>query len=171
MDRWQAMSEKALRKLEKEIGVIYRQAEKEITAKLADFKEKHKAKCEEMLRKLEEGTITKSEYKRWLSVQVFQQKTWEQKLKQVQDVMLHAHETAQAIIRDGQFDVFGGNYNYFARMAKRLTGKSFTLYDSRTVARLISKDPQVLPKWKIDLPKEYKWCQKKVQAAITQGII
>jgi SPP1 gp7 family putative phage head morphogenesis protein len=85
--------------------------------------------------------------------------------------MLHAHETAQAIIRDGQFDVFGGNYNYFARVAKRLTGKSFTLYDSRTVARLISKDPQVLPKWKIDLPKEYKWSQKKVQQAITQGII
>ena len=47
----------------------------------------------------------------------------------------------------------------------------FSLYDSATVVNLIKNDPQLLPKWKLDQPKDYTWNQKKLNRQISLGII
>lgn len=171
MDKGEQMTEQELRRLDKKIVAVYQQAEREIKQKLDDFVEKHRKKNDEMLQKLSDGLITKEEYKNWLSIQIFQRKQWETKLKQIQKILLNASNTAVDIIRTGQFDVFAANYNFFVNAAGRIVSAHFNLYDSRVVARLIAKNPQLLPRWKIDEFKEYKWSRMAVQNVIRQGII
>jgi hypothetical protein len=47
----------------------------------------------------------------------------------------------------------------------------FTIYDEQTVKRLIVDDPTLLPKRRIDAPKDLKWNKKKFTAEITAGIL
>ena len=170
-DYGQKLAEKALQTVNRKVLSTYKRAEKELTEKLSDFTAKFQEKSKEKLQDLAEGLITKEEYRNWLDLQIFQKEIWEDKIKQVQEVLLKSNEQAMEIVREGQVGVFKQNYNWFAEKTKVVTGVSFSMYDQHTVGILIKRVPKLLPKWKIDKPKEYKWSQKKVQAAIKQGII
>ena len=166
-----SLSKKALRWTDKRLRGVYHQAEREITEKLADFNRKFEEKSKELLKQVDDGLITKQDYAAWASIKVFQQKQWKDKLEQVQKILFDHDRESVKIIKDKQLDVFAGNYNFLARKTERLTNISFNMVDSHTVARLIAKEPRLLPMWKVSEEKEYKWSAKKAQNAITQGII
>ncbi|MBD5103481.1 MAG: hypothetical protein HDT47_01280 [Ruminococcaceae bacterium] len=48
---------------------------------------------------------------------------------------------------------------------------SFKLYDQKTIARLIAANPQLLPLPGVNTYKNLDWYQKKLNSAITQGIL
>jgi SPP1 gp7 family putative phage head morphogenesis protein len=170
-DYGKKIAEKSLNTIDRKLRSTYKQTEKQLKEKLSEFTRNYEQKNKEMLKDLAEGLITKEDYQNWLDFQIFHKQVWEDKIKQVQQVLLEHKEQSMNVVRDGQVGVFMQNYNYFANKTKGITGVSFTMYDKHSVARLIKRKPQLLPKWKIDKPKEYKWSAKKVQAAIKQGII
>lgn len=162
-----------LEKVLKETQAIYKQAAEELKKKLADFQARFAAADKEKRALLAAGEITEKEYKSWLAGQVFQGKQWEAKAKEAATTMVHANEEAAAIVNDGCMTAYAAAMNYGTYELEKATGinTGFTLYNRETVSRLLGKDPQLLPKWKIDQPKDYVWNYEKVKNAVLQGII
>ena len=164
---------KASDELEKRIKRVYKQAAEEVQKKLDDFIRGHKARNAQMLQMVSEGKMSKQDYQRWMRGQVFQGDQWKQKLKDVTDVYVHADEKAREIVGGTSKNVFMEAANYTAYdLEKGMRGAvAFNVYDAKTVERLLKKDPKMLPEWKIDQPKDYKWNEKRVRNAVAQGII
>lgn len=166
-------TDKAIKKLDKEIQSVYQEAERDIQAKMDDFFKKYKAKDSIMQEKLKKGEITKDEYSNWLSGQVFQQKQWALKKYDIEHVLAESNKIATNMINNESIHVFSANVNYMSYAIDKAGSIDFNfqLYDSSAVTNLIKNNPQVLPKWKIDEPKDYVWNGKKVNRQVTQGII
>lgn len=166
-------SGKASDELEKQIRQVYKQAAEEVQKKLDDFIRGHKARNAQMLQMVSDGKMSKQDYQKWMRGQVFQGDQWKQKLKDVTDVYVHADEKAREIVGGTSKNVFMEAANYTAYdLEKGMRGAvAFNVYDAKTVERLLKKDPKMLPEWKIDQPKDYKWNEKRVRNAVAQGII
>ena len=164
-------ADKRIRYVDSRISTEYRQAEKELNEKLADFVRKSAERDRIKRKQRDEGIISDQQYKDWLAGQVFIRKRWESKVKQASEV-LHTHNLqANKIIHENAMDVFRENYNYSAFTAEMGTGVSFDLINEQTVINLAKKNPQLLPEWKIDEEKDYKWNYRKANNAVMQGII
>lgn len=164
-------ADKRIRYVDSRISTEYRQAEKELNEKLADFVRKSAERDRIKRKQRDEGLISEQDYKDWLAGQVFIRKRWESKVKQASEV-LHTHNLqANKIIHENAMDVFRENYNYSAFTAEMGTGVSFDLINEQTVINLAKKNPQLLPEWKIDEEKDYKWNYRKANNAVMQGII
>ena len=109
-DRGAKYADKALSRIDRELQATYKTASRELARKLTDFKKKFAVKDREKRKQRDNGEITDAEYKDWLGGQVFMRKQWEQKIEQVNQVMLHHNEQAVKIINESSFDVFAENY-------------------------------------------------------------
>ena len=159
--------------LTKKIQRIYSQAAVEVKRKTEEFWSAHRRIASQMLADVAAGKITQADYKKWLRGQVFTGERWKQKLDDITKVYVDADKKAREIIGGTTKNVFVDMANRTAYdMEKELRGGvSFDLYDGKTVERLLKDNPKMLPEWKIDEPKDYIWNEKRVQNAVTQGIV
>lgn len=164
-------ADKKIRKVDRQLQAIYRQAEKELKEKLADFVRRSKAQNELKQKQLKAGIITEEEYQDWLKGQVFQKKRWESKIKSAQQIMHDHNVEAAKIVHENKLDVYNENYLYQQYEMEMITGMSFDIYSEQAVSKLIKDREKLLPEWKIDEKKDYKWNYRKVNNAIAQGII
>lgn len=166
-------AEKQSKIYEKQIKEVYGQAAREVKQKMDAFLAGQKAIGARMLEQVKRGEITQADYKKWLSGQVFIGDRWKAKLAEVTSVYMNADKKAREMLGSTTKDVFTESANRTAyEMDKELRGAvSFDLYDKKTVNRLIKDNPKMLPEWKINEKKDYVWNEKRVQNAITQGII
>lgn len=173
IDQGAVYTDKELAKMEKKIKQIYSEAQSDIEDKIAEFNKKFYAKQAMYQQKLKDGEITQEQYDQWLRGQVFQSKQWESKKDQIIGVIQNANKEAANILNGGTISVFAENANWSHYQMEHSQGINFGfgLYDAQTVTNLIKNDPQVLPKWKINEPKDYIWNAKKVNNSVTQGII
>lgn len=162
-----------LKKLEKKIGVVYKQAEADIKKKMKDFNAKYKVKEAKYLKDLADGKITQEQFDSWKKGQVFQGQQWQAKKDQLADTLLHANETATKIMNGQMTNVFAVNANFMSYSLEHDVGVNFGfgLYDSATVSNLLKADQKLLPEWKINEKKDYTWNNKRVNRVVTQGII
>lgn len=162
-----------LKKLEKKIGVVYKQAEGDLNKKIKDFNNKYKAKEAKYLKELAAGKITQEQFDSWKAGQVFQGKQWQAKKDQIANTLFHANDTATKIMNGQMVNVFTTNANFMSYSLEKNAGVNFGfgLYDSATVSNLLKADQKLLPEWKINEQKDYKWNNKRVNRAITQSII
>lgn len=159
--------------LTKKIQRVYSQAAVEVKRKTEEFWSAHRRIAAQMLADVAAGKITQADYKKWLRGQVFTGKRWKEKLDDITKVYVDADKKAREIIGGTTKNVFVDMANRTAYdMEKELRGGvSFDLYDGKTVERLLKDNPKMLPEWKIDEPKDYIWNEKRVQNAVTQGIV
>lgn len=167
------IADKAIDQTARKIRDVYKQAGYELRDKFEAYLKKHRAKGAEMLKKLQNGEITQAQYHAWMRGQVFIGKQWQDKIDSAARIMDKANEEAVMIVNAGRMEVFAENYNHAAyKLEKRLKGVvSFNLYNDHSVARLLKKNPKMLPEWKIHERKDYAWNRQKVENCITQGII
>lgn len=168
-----AFTDAEIAKTEKELKAVYNKAYKEILQKQKDFDAKYKIKEEKKLKQVASGQMTQEEFDHWKKGQVFQSKQWENKKKQILGTIYKTNDIATGIVNGNTHNVFAFNANYTAYDLEHGAGVNFgfELYDEATVINLIKNDPQLLPKWKIDQPKDYTWNQKKLNRQINLGII
>lgn len=155
------------------IRTTYSQASKEVQKKLDAFFARHKKLAEQKLKAVKEGKISESDYQQWLLRQMFTGQRWREKLDDITRTYVDADETARQLVGDRAKNVFATFANSTARdiQSKVGGGVSFDMYDRHTVERLLRENPQMLPEWKINEKKDYRWNAQRVQNAITQGII
>ena len=159
--------------IENNLRSVYNEAYKDILRKQQDFNRRYAAKEAIHLKDVKNGKWTQEEFDAWKAGQVFQNKQWEDKKNQILNTMYNANSTAADIINGKTKDVFTFNANYTAYQLEHGAGINFGfgLYDETSVVNLIRNDPQLLPEWKIDEPKDYVWNQKKLNRQITLGIV
>lgn len=163
----------ALKKVEGQIGRIYRQASKDVDAKLRDFTRRHKAREAVMRANVAAGKMTQDDFDAWMRGQVFQGQMWEARKAAIDAVLLHADEAAANVINTGRIGVFAENANYIGYNLEhglRATS-SFTLYNDTSVVRLFREHPDMLPRPKVEKAKAYGYYNRTINNCITQGII
>ena len=171
MDYGERYTEKKISAVNRELRKTYRTAQAELKKKLADFEKRFAEKNKQKKQELDEGKISKQDYKDWLTGQVFIRNQWQANIRQVCKVMHDANRQAINIVNNSRFDVFAENYNYNAWKAERDIAVSFNVYSAEAVAQLMTDDPQLLPEWKIDEEKDYTWNYNRVNNIVRQGII
>ena len=159
--------------LQRRIESIYREAEDDIEKKMDSFVSKYKAKESIYTEKVKSGEISQNDFDAWKAGQVFQGKQWAAKRKQIQKIIANSNQVAVGMINKTTPPVFAGGANFMAYSMENGAGVNFgfVLCDMQTVERLIKDDPKILPEWKIDEPKDYAWNERKLNNAITQGVI
>lgn len=159
--------------VEKQLKSVYNQAYKDILQKQKDFNAKHQKKVDKYLKKVADGKMTQEQYDNWLKGQVFQGKQWEDKKKQMLAIIYNSNKVATDIMNEKTHGVFAFNATYANYDMEHGAGVNFGfgIYDTVTVSNLIKNDPKLLPEWKIDQPKDYKWNQKKLNKQISLGIV
>lgn len=152
---------------------IYAEAERDIRKKLDDFLARFKAEDERRKKLVDAGEMSKAEYDSWRRGQVFRGKRWQALRDEIVDQIYGSNKTAARIMNDERRSVFIQNANRTAyELEKKTHGAvSFELYDSATVTRLIKEDQKLLPEYKVNQRKDYKWNNRKVNNALTQSII
>lgn len=172
-DYMQRYSDRQVEQLERRIGRVYAQAAREVQRKFDDFKRQHEAIDRQMQADLAAGKITEQDYRNWLRNQVFTGDRWRARQAEITRIYQNADSEARRMVGETDKDIFAEAANRQAYETERdvLGAVSFDLYDRSTVDRLVRDNPQMLPEWKINEPKDYKWNYQRVNNAVTQGIV
>lgn len=173
IDLGTAYTDAALKDIEKQLKSVYNNAYKDILQKQKDFNAAYDRKEAKYWAKWRAGEITKEQFDAWKRGQVFQSEQWQAKKRQILDTLYSSNQIATKIINGQMTNVFTFNANYQSFSLEHGVGVNFgfNLYDSATVVNLIKNNPKLLPEWKINEPKDYRWNAKKLNRQINLGII
>ena len=173
MNAGQLETETELKRLEKKLKKVYTQASNEVQQKLDDYLEQFKTEGKEYLQKLNDGEITKAQYRKWYSNKVMNAKRWTAMRDTLAEDLTNVNVMANDLVRDSMLHTFAINHNYgtFEIENGLNINTSYTLYDRDTVANLIKNDPDILKRPSLDKNLDKRWNKKLFQSQITQGIL
>ena len=169
----QLETEAELKRLEKKLKKVYTQASNEVQQKLDDYLEQFKTEEKDYLQKLNDGKITKVEYKKWYSNKVMNAERWTAMRDTLAEDLTNVNVMANDLVRDSMLHTFAINHNYgtFEIEDGLSINTSYTLYNADTVANLIKNDPDILKRPTLDKNLDLRWNKKLFQSHITQGIL
>lgn len=160
-------------KVKKKLEGIYKQAQKEINQKMADFDKKYGELDKKYLAMVNNGQMSADDYSKWIDGKIFVGEQWNNKKKQITEVLYNSNKTAVDIITEHSFNVFAENANFKSYSMEHGAGINFGfgVYDSNAVAKLIKDNPKILPPKKLNAAKDKAWNMKKIRSSVTQSII
>lgn len=166
-------TDELLDELEKKIVKIYSQASKEIREKFEKHTESFAKKDEEMIKKWKDGKIGEDDYLKWRQGQLFIEKRFAQMYEELSNDLVNADQIAMSIANGYMPEAYALNFNYETYEMEQQTqlNTSFTLYSRESVERLNQGNRKLLPKRKVDVPKDKKWNMQHLKNEITQGIL
>ena len=172
MDKAHKATDKRLEVMERELAAIYREAQKGISDKAAAYFEQFIKQDEKKKALVADGKLSEDEYLQWRKNKILYSKRFVTLQGQITGELARVNQTAAAYINDQLPDVYALNYNYVGKGVQRaVKGYSFTLIDANTVKRLATKTDSLLPKRKVDVPKDKLWNAKKMRTQVLQGIL
>lgn len=173
MNAGQLETEVELQRLETKLKKTYKQASEEVQKKLDDYLKQFKIEEKEWRQKLNDGEITKAEYKKWYSNKVMNAERWTAMRDTLAEDLTNVNVMANDLVRDSMLHTFAINHNYgtFEIEDGLSINTSYTLYDRDTVANLIKNDPDILKRPALDKNLDKRWNKKLFQSHITQGIL
>lgn len=160
-------------KMERKIRRTYLQAQSEAQEKLDSYLEKFAKKDAIKAKQVKEGKITAEEYSRWRKGQICIGKRWQEMVDTLTQDYVNADKIAMSVVNGQTAYAYAINHNYatFQVEQESFTDTSYTLYDRRTVERLLRDNPRLLPKGSVNIPKDMQWNRQHVNNAIVQGIL
>ena len=166
-------TDEALGKLERRIKKVYVQAYEETEAKLQDYLSRFATKDKIKQEQLRAGKITQDEYNYWRKGQVMIGKRWQEMVDSLAADYTNANRLAMSMVGDSLPGVYALNHDYGTFQVEKgsMVDTSYTLYDRSTVERLIRDNPNLLPKAKVNVPKDLRWNKQHVNNAVLQGIL
>ena len=156
-----------------EIETVYGVAYEEMLEKCRKYLEWFIAADTAKHKLLDEKKITKEEYKQWRGSKLFVGRQNQAMLETLSTDLTNKNLIAASIINGYMPEVYAINGNYIQyKISKDLNiNIAFTLFDEPTVERLIKQKPTLLPKAKVDIPKDKQWNKQKLSSAIAQGVM
>ena len=172
MDYAYEQTEETLAELEKRIREIYGGASDEIQQIVDEYFEGLKSRDDHQRQLLEAGQITKEQYQLWRLAQIGRGERYEALRDAVAKRCSAANQVALSYVNDTTPGIYSLNYNYQAYTIEKVHGNvGFTLFDEQTVRRLIAEDPQILPKSRLDIPRDLQWNKDKMKRELVSGIM
>ena len=170
-------TEQVLKELEARITKEYKQAEKELQAKLDDYMRRFKIKDDIKRNAVADGNLDQKEYQQWLIGQIAMGKRWEEMRDTIAEDLTHTAQIAKALAVNEMPDVYAINHNYGTFQVEKasLVDTSYTLYDRDAAARMFKdtdfyKKPGRKVQKAINEGKQKAWDKKQIQSVMFQGI-
>ena len=169
-------TDKILLALEQKINRIYANARDDMSANIAEYFASFKKREARQRKLLEQGKITEQEFKQWRLNQMARGERYVKMRDEYAERMTNANEVATAYINDTTPSIYSLNRNYSAYTIEQVAGDvGFTLYDERTVKRLIKDEPNLMPyyppKKAIKRGIDLEYGKQKITENITSGIL
>ena len=156
-----------------EIESVYGQAYEELRADaekfLADFRE-----ADEIKRKaVENGTLSAEDYKNWRRTQLLTGRTMYAKVDAIANNLANTNLIALSIINGYMPWVYAtsGNWAIYDIEHNAQINTGFTLYNEAAIEKIIRENPDLLPRKKLDIPRDKLWNKQQLNSAIMQAII
>lgn len=166
-------TDEALGKLERRIKKVYVQAYEETEAKLQDYLSRFATKDKIKQEQLRAGKITQDEYNYWRKGQVMIGKRWQEMVNSLAADYTNANRLAMSMVGDSLPGVYALNHDYGTFQVEKgsMVDTSYALYDRSTVEGLIRDNPNLLPRAKVNVPRDLRWNKQHVNNAVLQGIL
>lgn len=172
-------TDKLLKEMERRISKEYKQAEKEVSEKLADYLRRFEVKDKTWQKWVKEGKKTEKEYKAWRVGQIAVGQRWEELRNNLAKDMHNANKIARSVVDGYMPEVYASNHNYATYEVEKgsLVDTSYTLYDRQTVERMMRDDPDMLPppgkkvSQNIIEGKDIKWNNQIIQSVMMQSLL
>lgn len=165
-------TDEEIEKLEKRFAEEYQKALVEMENKASDYFEKFQEKDAKKRAELGMGKITEEEYKTWRDGQMAHGKGYTDLVNQLAQDMSSTNQMAMAALGERLPDIYSVSSNYQAYEMCKETGAniSFGLVDHRTIEEVVKADEMFLPP-KTDIKADERWNARKINSALTQGIL
>ena len=159
--------------IEAKIKKEYSQAQAELAKKTERYFEAFKKKDAVWQKWVKDGTKTKEEYRAWRASQMAMGKRWEDMRDVLATDLVNTDKIASSIMNDYIPEAYalGHNWGTYEVETGARVDTSYTLYNRAAVEELLRDDPLLLPKAKVDIPKDKVWSRRNLDSAITQGIL
>ena len=166
-------TEEILKQLQLKVRKVYSQAAKEAQEKLDKYLSGFAKRDKVKKAMVASGELSVSEYNKWRYGQICIGKRWADLVDGLSVDMVNADRIAVGLVNERLPDVYALNANYGTYQIEHDLGinTSWTLYDRSTVERLLRDDPDLLPKPKVDIPKDYRWNRQYINNSVTQAIL
>lgn len=165
-------TERILAELERKIKALYADASRDMKKKAEVYFTRFAERDKKQKAAMEAGKITEEQYLQWRLAQIGRGERFEKLRDELADRMTDANKVAAAYINDQTPGIYSLNHNYEAYTIEKVAGNvGFTIYDEQTVRRLIQEDSNLLPKRRVNAPKDKKWNRTRFSSEITSGIL
>ncbi len=166
-------TDQILKQLEGRLKKEYKSALKTMDERLSKHLSQFQDADKNMIAKWKAGEMTEKQYLKWRTSQMMTGQRWQDTRDVLAKDLTNANVIATQMINNTMPDVYALNMNYGTYEIESATrlNTSFSLYDHRTVERLMSDNPDMIPKARMDIPKDMQWNRKKITSAVTQGIL
>lgn len=172
MDQGHKWTEEELAALERRISKLYKDSAKDLQGKVDQYFASFIQRDKKQQELLKAGKITEDQYRQWRLSQIGRGKRFEDLRDKVAERMTEANKVAISYVNDTTPGIYSLNHNYAAYTIEQVAGDvGFTIWDEQTVKRMIVEDPTLLPKRRVNAPKDLKWNKRQFTAEITAGII
>ena len=174
------LTDDELKKLERRIARLYREAADELQETIDRYFKQFKKRDEEMRALI--GTVqngkewTEQDYKQWRLNQIGRGERYQALRDKIANRYTDANAVAIAYTNDATPGIYSLNRNYTAYTIERATGSvGFDLWDEQTVKRLMVQQPDLMPYY----PKEralkrgidLAYGKKQITASVTSSIL
>lgn len=159
--------------LRQRLSAEYKQAEKELLKEFKEYTKAFENEDKEKRRLVRQGKLSPSEHIEWRKNKMLYKDTLKQKVDVMSQHLLNVNKQARGIIRRETFGVYADQYNFGVYQVEKglHIDTSFMLFDQTTVKRMAEKNPKLLPERKAPDGKILKYSRRKVNTAITQGVL
>lgn len=173
VDMMQYETERDIERVKKRLAQEYKQAEKELKRTWKQYTQRFAEQDKEKAKQVKSGALSQDDYIAWRKNKILQSDTLKQQADRMAEYMAHADQQSADIVNNMRYGVYAKNYNYARyEIEKNLhIDTTFTLFDQKTVERLAKDNPKLLPTMKPDKIKGKKWSKRKINNAISQGIL
>lgn len=177
-DQARKQTDKILSDMEKEVRSIYDRASADISAKWYKYMESHEKSLKSAYNALQEAiksgdndaiSKARSNYERMVKNVTLNNDKYKAMLNETTAKLSHTNEVALDYVNGNMAKIYTLNYNEFAN--QDITGYTFTLVNEQAVKNLATEDKSLLPKKKVDIPKDKLWNQKNINSEVLQGIL
>lgn len=156
-----------------EIESVYGQAYIEMKKKADDYLQWFVDMDKKKRKQFKKGKITLQEYRNWRQNKLLTGRRWYAMAQTLADDLVNSNEIAASIISGYLPQMYAINGNYTAYVIEHTTtiNTYFTLFNEQAIERLIREKPDLLPRPKIDIPKDKRWNKQNMTSAVMQSII
>lgn len=176
-EKSRAETDRRLAEIEAHLTEIYSRASRELDEKVlryfARFEEQDKRKAAQVAA----GRLDPEDYAEWRKNKMLYGEQYKKFQESVTNQLAHINETALAYINGEMPEVYVLNYNDMGTAISGAVprnvraGTAFELADAETVRILATKDVTLLPHKTLDIPRDKRWNNKKMQSEVLQGIL
>ena len=173
-DAGHVKTEKMLGQIESKLNKLYSQAASETKEKYLKYVEKFQKKEAEKRALLDSGKITQEQFNKWRESAIFSGKQYQNLANTMARDLTMTNQKAMSIVNGYIPEAYALNRNYAMyqlEMDGVQLGAMFTLYDRHTVEYLVKRKGALLPKPKVDIPKDLRWNRAHIKNAIAQGVL